>query len=115
MFGNTIGQAFLLTDDPLLSARDYVAVVSKASGTKLREETTSTWKLFLNDAVKEGVKNLIKHPNRRIPGYKDWDSTSLRARFDSQKAKDMLGWKPAGTKEALIEKGIVAAVHEFMR
>ena len=109
------GQAFLLTDEPLLSGRDYVDIISKESGTKLRAEPTPIWKFFIIDSFKEGAKNLIKHPNRKIPSYRDWDSRSHRAKYDSSKTKQVLGWQPAGTKEKLIENGILAAVREFSK
>ncbi len=109
------GQTFLLTDEPLLSGRDYVDIVSAESGTKLRAEAMPIWKFFIIDAFKEGAKNLIKHPNRKVPSYRDWDSRSHRARYDSTKTKDILGWQPAGTKAKLIENGIVSAVREFSK
>jgi hypothetical protein len=109
------GQIFLLTDEPFLSGRDYVDIVSKQSGTRLRSEPTPIWKFFMIDVFKEGAKNLIKHPNRKMPSYRDWDSRSHRARYDSTKTKEMLGWRPAGLKEVLIEKGIVSAVREFSK
>lgn len=112
---NIDGQVFLLTDKPLLSGKDYVEIVSQESGTKLRAEPTSIWKFFVNDALKEMAKHLIKHPNRKIPSYRDWDSRSHRANYDNTKTKEILGWKPVGTRDALIEKGIVAAVKDFMR
>ena len=109
------GETFLLTDEPLLSGRDYVDIVSKVSGTKLRATPTPIWKFFIIDAFKEGAKNLIKHPNRKMPSYRDWDSRSHRAKYDSTKTKQILGWQPAGTKDKLIEKGIVSAVSEFSK
>jgi nucleoside-diphosphate-sugar epimerase/predicted dehydrogenase len=112
---NIAGQTFLLTDDPLLSGREYVDIVSKASGTKLRADATPIWKFFMVDVFKEGAKNLIKHPNRKIPSYRDWDSRSHRARYDNSKTKQVLGWQPASSKDVLVEKGIIAAVHEFMK
>lgn len=109
------GQVFLLTDAPLLSGQDYVAAVSAACGTRLRAEPTPIWKLYLGDLLKEAVKHLIRHPNRRIPSYRDLDSRSQRARYDSSKTKEALGWRPAGTREALIGRGIVAAVRDSLR
>jgi 2-alkyl-3-oxoalkanoate reductase len=109
------GETFLLTDAPLLSGRDYVDIVSKESGTRLRATPTPIWKFFMIDAFKEGAKNLIKHPNRKMPSYRDWDSRSHRAQYDSTKTKQILGWQPAGTKEKLIENGIVSAVREFSK
>lgn len=109
------GQSYLLTDEPLLSGQDYVEAVSSASGTRLRAEPTPIWKFYLGELLKEGVKHLIRHPNRRTPSYRDWDSRSHRARYDNAKTRDALGWSPAGTREALIERGIIAAVRDFMR
>ncbi|QSA97293.1 NAD-dependent epimerase/dehydratase family protein [Methylococcus sp. EFPC2] len=109
------GQAFLLTDAPLLSAREYVDIVSKEIGTKLRVEPTPAWKIFISDCIKEAAKNIIRHPNRRIPSYRDWDSRSHRALYDSSKTKKVLGWSPSGDREDVIQRGIILAVREFMR
>jgi nucleoside-diphosphate-sugar epimerase/predicted dehydrogenase len=109
------GKTFLLTDEPLISGKEYIDIVSKEIGTKLRAESTPIWKFFVIDIFKEGAKNLIKHPNRKIPSYRDWDSRSHRASYDSSKTRQILGWKPAGTKDILVERGIVSAVREFMK
>jgi predicted dehydrogenase/nucleoside-diphosphate-sugar epimerase len=109
------GQTFLLTDEPLLSGQEYVEIISKESGTKVRAEPTPIWKFYLGDVLKEAAKHAIRHPNRKIPSYRDWDSRSHRARYDNSKTKQMLGWKPAGTREALVDRGIITTVREFMR
>jgi nucleoside-diphosphate-sugar epimerase/predicted dehydrogenase len=95
------GQSFLLTDAPLLSARDYVAAVSAACGTQLRARPTPVWQFFLGDAVRQAVKFLIRHPNRRLPSYRDWASRTQRARFEAVRAREVLGWRPAASREAL--------------
>lgn len=109
------GQTFLLTDEPLLSGFEYVEIISRESGTRVRAEPTPAWKFYIGDLVKEAAKHAIRHPNRKVPSYRDWNSRSHRARYDSTKTKQVLGWNPAGTREALIERGIAAAVREFMR
>lgn len=109
------GQTFLLTDEQLLSGRDYVEAVSAACDTRIRVDTTPAWKSYGGDLLKEAAKHLIKHPNRRIPSYRDWDSRSHRSQYDSSKTRDILAWRPAGSREALIERGIVSAVHEHLR
>jgi predicted dehydrogenase/nucleoside-diphosphate-sugar epimerase len=106
------GQTFLLTDKPLLTGREYVQAVSENCGAKIRTDPTPIWKYFLIDSLKEAAKHLIKHPNRRIPSYRDWDSRSHRAQYDSSKTIEVLGWKPAGTKELLIQKGIIEALED---
>lgn len=109
------GQTFLLTDQPMLSARDYVDIVSKELGSKLRAEPTPIWKLYLSDAVKEFAKQLIKHPNARHSSYRDWDSRSHRAHYDSGKTKQLLGWQPVGERGAMVQRGILDAVRAFMQ
>jgi len=109
------GQAFLLTDEPLLTGRDYVAAVSAACGTTVRAEPTSIWKFYLGDLLREAVKHLIRHPNRRLPSYRDWASRRQAARYDSSKTREVLGWRPAGTRDALVARGIVGPVCDYMR
>lgn len=109
------GQKFLLTDQPMLSARDYVDIVSKELGTRLRAESRAIWKFYLSDAIKELAKNAIKHPNRRTSSYRDWDSRSHRAHYDSSKTRAMLGWQPANDRDTLIQQGVIDAVRVFMR
>jgi nucleoside-diphosphate-sugar epimerase/predicted dehydrogenase len=110
-----LGQTFLVTDEPLLSAREYVEVVSQVSGTRIRASGKSIWKFYLVDAAKEFAKHVIRHPNRKRVSFRDWDSRSHRARYDSRKTRDVLGWQPAGTRDAMIERGIAATVKDFMK
>ncbi len=109
------GQTFLLTDEPLLSAREYVAEVSAASGTRIAAPATPIWRFFALDVAKEAVKHLVRHPNRRVPSYRDWDCRAHRARYDNAKTRRVLGWAPAGTREALVQRGIVAATKHYSR
>jgi predicted dehydrogenase len=109
------GQAFLLTDAPLLSAREYVDEVSRLCGTRLRATPTPIWRFFLLDLAKEAVKYAIRHPNRKRPSHHDWACRQLAARFDNTRSREVLGWQPAGTREALVERGIAAAVRHYLR
>jgi nucleoside-diphosphate-sugar epimerase len=95
------GQSFLLTDAPLLSGRDYVEAASAAYGTRLRARPTPVWKFYLGDIARQAVKFLIRHPNRRLPSYRDWASRTHRARYENAKAREVLGWQPAGSRTAL--------------
>lgn len=109
------GQVFLVTDQPFLSGREYVDIVSRELSSKLSAHPTPIWKFFLQDWCKEIVKHAIRHPNRRIPSYRDWNSRSHRASYDSTKTRDILGWQPAGNRQALVEDGVIAAVRDFAR
>lgn len=82
-------------------------------GTKIRSTPTPAVKFYLIDMLKELAKHIIRHPNRRLPSYRDWDSRSHRAVYDNEKTRRVLGWQPAGTKEAIIQFGIVASVRGY--
>ncbi len=112
---NIEGKTFLLTDGPFLSGKEYVDIVSEEIGTKIRSEPTSILKFYLIDIVKEAAKHLIYHPNKRVPSFRDWDSRSHRAQYDSSKTQDILGWKPAGTRDLIIKKGVIDAAREYFR
>jgi hypothetical protein len=59
------------------------------------------------------VKRAIRHPDRRRPSYRDWETRTQRARYDCSKARKLLGWNPAGAPEELIRKGIQEPAREF--
>jgi nucleoside-diphosphate-sugar epimerase len=107
------GRTFLLTDAPLLTAREYVEEVEAASATRISAPATPIWRFFVLDAAKEAVKHLIRHPNRRVPSYHDWSCRAHRARYDNGETRRALGWQPAATREALVEHGVVAAVRHY--
>jgi predicted dehydrogenase/nucleoside-diphosphate-sugar epimerase len=109
------GQSFLVTDEPLLSAREYVAETARASGVTIDATPVPIWRFYLLDALKQCAKHAISHPTRRRPSYHDWDCRSHRSRYDNRMTREVLGWTPAGSREALISKGIVAAVRHYMR
>ena len=46
------GQTFLLTDEPLLSAREYVAEVAAASATRIDAAPTPIWRFFVLDVAR---------------------------------------------------------------
>ena len=108
------GRTFLLTDAPLMSARDYVAAVEARAGLKLAARSMPIWRHFAIDAVKEAAKYAIRHANRRSTNLHDWACRSHKARYDSRATQEALGWKPAGTKERLIA-GVNASVDRYMR
>lgn len=108
------GQTFLLTDAPLLSARDYVAAMEARAG-RIAAAPKPIWRHWVVDLVKQAAKQIVRHPNRRGASYHDWNCRAHRARYDSSKTCETLGWKPAGTKDALIERGLNASIDRFLR
>jgi predicted dehydrogenase/nucleoside-diphosphate-sugar epimerase len=109
------GQSFLLTGPPILTARDYVDAMSNHARTRIAASVRPAWRYWLADLVKEGAKIAIRHPNRRWPSLHDWRCRSHRARYDSDSAQNILGWKPESNRETLIRRGIDDAIDHFQR
>jgi predicted dehydrogenase/nucleoside-diphosphate-sugar epimerase len=109
------GRMLLLTDDPLLSAQDYVAAVADRSATRIEMQRTSIFVHFLRDLGKQGLKHLIRHPARRQANLHDWACRAHRAQYDSASTRAALGWRPAGSRERLLQDGVHAAVDWYLR
>ena len=109
------GRALLLTDEPLLTAEEYIAAVAERSATHIDMQRTSILRHFLRDAAKQGLKQLIRHPARREASLHDWACRAHCARYDSRGTREALGWEPAGSRERLLHDGVHAAVDWYLR
>jgi nucleoside-diphosphate-sugar epimerase len=67
------------------------------------------------DMMKWMVKIAVRHPERRMPSYRDWESRTAQAGFDCTAAKTVLGWKPVSERDAMVEQGIEEPVREFLK
>jgi predicted dehydrogenase/nucleoside-diphosphate-sugar epimerase len=109
------GQSFNLVDDPCLTAHEYLDELDRAGGFRLRRKPASILDFYLTDLAKWFVKVLVRHPERRFPSYRDWESRTQRATFDCARAKTRLGWKPAADRDALIRRGIQEPLQDLLR
>ncbi|TCM20500.1 nucleoside-diphosphate-sugar epimerase [Novosphingobium sp. PhB165] len=107
-------RSFLIADAPLLSARDYVAAMQARSGGRVHAAPRAIWRYWLTDLARGLVKTAIRHPNRHLSSLHDWRCRSHRATYDAAQSIAALGWRPAGTREALIERGIYPAVEAML-
>jgi nucleoside-diphosphate-sugar epimerase len=108
------GESFNLASDPCMSALDYVAALEDVAGIKLQVFPTPIWRFYLCDILKWVVKILVKHPERRLPSYWDWETRTARATFDCTKAKRLLGWQPTQKRLEIIARGIRQPVEELL-
>lgn len=109
------GQSFNLCGDPLLTAQQYLDALDRVGGIKIQRHATPITRFYLRDMMKWVVKVAVRHPERRLPSYRDWESRTGRATFDCSAAKTVLGWKPAGDRDELIRRGIEEPFKEFTR
>ncbi len=108
------GQSFNLVDEPCITANEYLDELERCTGFKLQRLPTAVYKLFLVDLLKYLVKCVVRHPGRRLPSYRDWESRRQLAIFDCSKARRVLNWQPAADRAKIIENGIAAPAEELL-
>jgi predicted dehydrogenase/nucleoside-diphosphate-sugar epimerase len=107
------GKSFNLVGDPLLTAMEYLNALDRAGGIRIQRHATPIARFYLMDLMKWVVKVAVRHPDRRLPSYRDWESRTGRAVFDCSAAKSTLGWKPVGDRDELARRGIEEPLREF--
>jgi nucleoside-diphosphate-sugar epimerase len=109
---NLEGESFNLIADPCLSGREYITELERAAKVKLDVRPTTSSKFYFADMVKWFIKVLIRHPERRRPSYRDWESRTQLARFDCSKAKRILNWQPVSDRDEMVRRGIIEPANE---
>jgi nucleoside-diphosphate-sugar epimerase len=105
---NIVGRALNLVGDVRLSAQEYVDELQKCSGVQFDAQPHAIWKYFAADVSKWMVKTLIRHPERKPPSYRDWETRQELGQYDCHDVKELLQWLPNADRQHLIERGIHA-------
>jgi len=108
------GRSFNLVGDPILTAQDYLDELDRAGGMKIQRHATSIASFYREDLLKWIVKVAVRHTDRQMPSYRDWESRTGRAVFDCSSAKTMLGWKPVEHRDELVRQGIKEPLREYL-
>ncbi len=82
---------------------------------RVERYATPIWRFYLRDMMKWAVKVAVRHPERQLPSYRDWESRTQRARFDCTAAKTVLGWSPVSERGELVRRGIEEPLREIMK
>ena len=84
------------------------------AGVEFQKIPTRLWKFYLADVTKWLVKQAIRHPDRRRPSYRDWESRTQRAHYDCSKARRVLNWVPTDEQAEIIRYGIDEPARKFL-
>jgi len=109
-----VGRSLNLVGPGLLTAREYLDEVESQGRLKLDRRPRSVARYYLFDMAKWLVKLVVRHPERRRPTYRDWNSRTQAARFDCSQARTALNWNPTGDRATLVEEGIAKPVREWL-
>jgi nucleoside-diphosphate-sugar epimerase len=107
------GESFNLVGDPMLSANESLDELERQARIRLRRGPTPIYQFYATEMFKWVIKLMVRHHNRTMPSYADWDSRTQNAYFDCSKAKQRLNWRPVHEREVLIDRGIRVPVEEF--
>ena len=109
------GRSYNLIDVPLLTARDYLRELQQRAGIALTVLHRPIWRYYLADLAKWAVKFAVGHPDRaRIPSYRDWESRTQKAFYNSARARVELGWTPSSDRQRLVEEGIGGSLRSWL-
>jgi predicted dehydrogenase/nucleoside-diphosphate-sugar epimerase len=109
------GESFNLVADPCLTAQDYLDALDRHGSFRIRRQPTPVARFYATDLAKWLVKVAVRHPDRRFPSWRDWESRTQRARFDCTRAKVRLGWRPVSDRQTLIRRGIEEPLDDLLR
>jgi predicted dehydrogenase/nucleoside-diphosphate-sugar epimerase len=108
------GRSFNLVADPSLTAQQYLDELDRAGKMKIQRHPTPIFSFYREDIFKWIVKVAVRHPDRRMPSYRDWESRTAKAIFDCSAAKSILAWNPTTNRPDLIQQGIATPLKEFL-
>lgn len=109
------GKSFNLVGEQLLTAQEYLDALDNAGGIRIERQATPIARFYLKDMMKWVVKVSVRHPERRMPSYRDWESRTGRAVFDCSAARSVLGWKPVSDRDELVRLGIEEPFKEYSK
>jgi nucleoside-diphosphate-sugar epimerase/predicted dehydrogenase len=107
-----VGRTFNLAAEPCLSGQEYLDELDRAGGIRIQRHATPILHFYLLDMLKWVVKVAVRHPEHRLPMYRDWETRSGGAVFDCTAAKTELGWQPVSDREELVRRGIAEPFRE---
>lgn len=106
------GESFNLVADPCLTAQEYLDELDRAGGLRLQRQARPIARFYLRDLFRWAIKVAVRHPDRRVPSYRDWESRTQKATFDCTKAKERLGWRPVSDRAELVRRGIAEPLRD---
>jgi nucleoside-diphosphate-sugar epimerase/predicted dehydrogenase len=107
------GETFNLIADSGITAQEYLGALERSTRVEFHKIPTSPWKFYLVDVLKWMVKRAIRHPDRRRPSLRDWETRTQQARYDCSKARKLLNWNPTDAPAEVIRRGIEEPAREL--
>jgi nucleoside-diphosphate-sugar epimerase len=101
-----LGKTYNVVGDVRLSAREYVAELSRALQRRIHFLPQPLWKSQAIEILKWGVKVGVQRRKVPFPSLRDLRSRGLVARFDTSGIKADLGWTPTSERSVFVREGV---------
>ncbi|MCA9265691.1 MAG: NAD(P)-dependent oxidoreductase, partial [Planctomycetales bacterium] len=111
---DVVGRSLNLVGDVRLTAREYVDELERCSGVSIDAQPRAIWQYYATDVAKYAIKVLVRHPNRQLPSYRDWETRQELGNYDCESTKQLLNWHPNANREVLIDRGIRAPMRRVL-
>ncbi len=108
------GASLNLIGDVRLSAQSYLQELELALKCQIQKKFVSPTTFYAKDMLKWAVKCVVRHPERRMPTLRDWNSRTQLARFDCEETKSKLNWSPITNVDQFIRLGIFDAAYWYL-
>jgi hypothetical protein len=102
------GQAFNLSGDVYLSAREYVSLLAEHSLRDFRFFPRNVHLYYAAEAAKSIVKLIIRRRFERGPTMRNLKSSTMATRIDNSRAKKVLKWSPNSDLSRFVQMAIIA-------
>jgi len=99
------GRCYNLAGDVRISAREYMAVLSKRTGRAYRFHGQPLWVTWLIEGAKWLVKQAVRKPGD-VTTFHDLSSRAFLAWVSSEDAKRDLAWWPCADRQRFVAEGI---------
>jgi len=107
------GESFNLVGAPLVTAREYLDALERASGVRIARRYVPPVRTFGVDLFKWAAKSPLGLPARGRPELAAARARTSASPFDGRRARERLGWAPVDDRRTLIAEGIERPTREW--
>jgi nucleoside-diphosphate-sugar epimerase/predicted dehydrogenase len=103
------GRSYNLVGDVLLTAREWVEQLRLHLGRDFTFHPQAIASWFAEEWFKYAVKKAIRKPGATAPSFVDFATRAAARRFDNERPKRELGWRPVATRGEFLSRALPPA------
>jgi nucleoside-diphosphate-sugar epimerase len=108
------GESFNLVGAPSLTAREYIEELERFSRCRFEKFPTPIIRYYLGDLAAWVAKVVVRQPDLKRLGYREWETRTRSALFDNSRARERLKWDPVADRLEIVRRGIHDPMSEVL-